>query len=647
MRNGAERVPLNQHGRLNSVRSCTHIISTTSEFPEYENAILCYIPVVKPLWVDHSLQKGKQSNAKAFNPDPKLFFCDVVVSCADIPEGDKDAIIGGVLAMGGTYSYLPSNLVTHMVALTLDNNECRRMEKKNPACKVVLPHWFDDCLKLGKKIDERPYMLPDPELLNPDYSGAVSERKENHDAFMPSTNTNSEGLPDGVFPPASPSLIRKALNAFNGRTFKLSQDLGIGPRLRRTLEDLIRSGGGYVTQSISDANFYVCQYRDGSDYIHASRSGKSVGSLLWLYYTITHNQWTNPMRRLLHYPIPRDGMDCFKNLRVSVSNYTGDAKTYLQKLIEASGATFTRAMGQTNTHLITAHAFSEKCDAAKEWNVDVVNHLWLEESYAKCQLQSLANPRYSYFPKRTNLGEVVGQTGVDWQVLKKLYWKQGEESPKEAKAKANSNIPPHEPSPLKGNSAISSEPTIRGSGSVGQIDDMDEDTLSTPVTTKEKRITNKSLPTRTPAPNKKAAGKENETPSTGSRSAKEQAVNKMHGLAPDIALYQKEMKRKGGVLHGRRKVGEIQKAVEEKEPNRGRKRSYDESEEDEDDSDVVEELAPNKQKGRTKKAKYQLPPIDHRMLLTGANEYVDDEKKETHLKVSLCLRHTNGANPST
>jgi hypothetical protein len=26
---------------------------------------------------------------------------------------------------------------------------------------------FDDCFKLGKRIDETPYLLPDPEILNP------------------------------------------------------------------------------------------------------------------------------------------------------------------------------------------------------------------------------------------------------------------------------------------------------------------------------------------------------------------------------------------------------------------------------------------------------------------------------------------------
>ncbi len=52
---------------------------------------------------------------------------------------------------------------------------------------------------------------------------------------------------------------------------------------------------------------------------------------------------------------------------------------------------------------------SEKCEAAKDWNIHIVNHLWIEESYTQCEAQSLTNQKYITFPHRTNLGEVIGQ----------------------------------------------------------------------------------------------------------------------------------------------------------------------------------------------------------------------------------------------
>src|SRR5699024_6967659 len=68
------------------------------------------------------------------------------------------------------------------------------------------------------------------------------------------------------------------------------------------------------------------------------------------------------------------------------------------------------------------HGNSEKCAAAREWGLQVVNHLWLEESYAKWKLQPVSEPRYTHFPKRTNLGEVVGQTRLDRSVLETLFF---------------------------------------------------------------------------------------------------------------------------------------------------------------------------------------------------------------------------------
>lgn len=65
-----------------------------------------------------------------------------MVCCADIPAGDADAIIGGVLAMGGLYSGSVSKMVTHIVALTEQSEKVQVAFNKNLKCKIVLPHWY-------------------------------------------------------------------------------------------------------------------------------------------------------------------------------------------------------------------------------------------------------------------------------------------------------------------------------------------------------------------------------------------------------------------------------------------------------------------------------------------------------------------------
>jgi hypothetical protein len=79
-------------------------------------------------------------------------------------------------------------------------------------------------------------------------------------------------------------------------------------------------------------------------------------------------------------------------------------------------------MHNQNTHLITAHKKSEKCDAALEWNIAVVNHQWIEESYVRHQIQSLSVKRYTEFPERINLGEVIGRTPLDRLTLQKHFF---------------------------------------------------------------------------------------------------------------------------------------------------------------------------------------------------------------------------------
>lgn len=124
----------------------THIISETSDFPQYKLARARMISVVTPGWVTHSLLKGKQGQIRQFTPDPNLFFSNINVSCADIPTGDKDAIIGAVLALGGMESSNLTKMVTHICALTMNHKLCQSALEKNLKIKIVLPHWYVDSL---------------------------------------------------------------------------------------------------------------------------------------------------------------------------------------------------------------------------------------------------------------------------------------------------------------------------------------------------------------------------------------------------------------------------------------------------------------------------------------------------------------------
>lgn len=472
---------------------------------------------------------------------------------------------------------------------------------------------FDDCLKLGKRIDEQPYLLPNPEILRKDSSddvkvpntaqmeGAMSARPE----FLPTpTDTSNNSC--------------RRLHVFNSKKVMLADDLTLGSRLRGIIEDLIEGGGGTITTTVHKADIYVCHYREGKDYVTASRKGKDVGNLSWLYYLITQNEWTSPLLRLMHYPVPRGGIPGFEKFRITLSNYGGEARIYLENLVIAAGAEFTKSMKQDNTHLITARDASEKCNAAREWDINMVNHLWIEESYAKCKVQTMTNPRYTHFPPRTNLGEVIGQTQFDRAALERLYYP---EDPDESPEFSRQTRPVMQTKDANATSARPSEPQL----AIELEAHPQEASIK-----KSRRSMNMPTPSRalpsavTPSTNRLIGiGKENETPSsTSSRGAKDRALSKLHDMAPDVALYEKERKRSGaGIWGGKRAADRIDR-------DNARKRSSSSASLEEFENGSDEEEHENK------KFKSGLPRIQMRLLITGYKKWLSSIAKEETDRVS-------------
>jgi hypothetical protein len=471
---------------------------------------------------------------------------------------------------------------------------------------------FDDCLKLGKRIDERPYILPNPEILRKDSSDDVNV--PNTAQMEGAISARPEFLPT---PTDTPGNSRRRLHVFNAKKVMLADDLTLGSRLRGIIEDLIEGGGGAITTTVYKADIYVCHYREGKDYAIASRNGKDVGNLSWLYHLITHNEWTSPLRRLMHYPVPRGGIPGFEKFRITLSNYGGEARIYLENLVIAAGAEFTKSMKPDNTHLITARDASEKCNAAKEWDINMVNHLWIEESYAKCKVQTITNPRYTHFPPRTNLGEVIGQTQFDRAALERLYYP---EDPDESPEFSRHSRPVMQTKDTNATVARPSEPQL-ATGYEGHpgSDEPQEASIK-----KSRRSMNIPTPSRvlppavTPSSNRLIGiGKENETPSsTSSRSAKDRALSKLHDMAPDLALYEKERKRSGaGVWGGKRAADRIDR-------DNARKRSSSSASLDE-----IENVSDDEEHGN-KRFKSGLPQIEMRLLITGYKKWLSSIAKE-------------------
>ncbi|KAI1416620.1 BRCT domain-containing protein [Hypoxylon sp. FL1857] len=597
----------------------THIIANSIDFPQYTDTTSMMIPVVKSKWISASLAKGRQAQIRPFTPDPRMFFSDVVLTCADIPPTDKDAIIGATMAMGGMDSENVTKLTTHICALSMDDPKCQLAVDKKLKCKIVLPHWFDDCFKLGKRIDEGPYILPDPEYLRANPEDAIKVPSSQH--LEGATSARPDYLPS---PSEDIVGARPTLTVFKGTKVMLSADLSIRDRLKNIIQGLVKTGGGEMVDDVEACDWFICQYRDGPQYVRASQTGKTVGNLSWLYYVITHNDWTSPLKRLLHYPVPREGIPGFKGKRITVSNYGGEARIYLENLINATGATYTKTMKSDNTHLITARKSGEKCEAAHDWGIEIVNHLWIEDSYVKCQMQPVSQGRHRHFPPRTHLGEIIGTTRFDEKILQTLYFPGGPEklspsSKRKRKVLDKADENSYSEGPAEGVSIGRQRHKDFNVMTDTDAEYAQKTTEAFGVPAPAKRRASNQF--STPAKGRHVrTGKENETPSTvssASRSAKDKALNRLSVLAPDIALYEKEKKR--GLKDGHGLWGGKRAADYIDRENLNRSGS----------SPVAgEEKEAKSEKRPAKKARPTLPDVNMRVVLTGFQRWVNDKHRE-------------------
>lgn len=409
-----------------------HIICKTVEFIEYNLAQISMIPITTPEWVFDSVSRAKISNPKVYSPDPKLFLKDTFVCVADnLPVGDKEAIYGGVRAFGGQYLDDLTRYTTHLIAMDMNNDKSviatsaintTQDNGDKIDIKIVLPHWIDDCLKMGKKLDEEPYMLPSPSLLNRTL-GAIDSPVITDDDILPINSSKSSFL--------------------DNKLFYISPDYNISDRLTNAIGALIKKHGGKVTTQFNPkvVDIYIGQYRAGEPYISSCKSNRIiVGNLQWLYSIIVTNKWKLPINsNLLHYPIPPTPIPEFQKLKISVTNYSGDARFYLSKLITILGGTFTKTLTRDNDFLVAAKPEGKKYEAANvKWksedgnNIKIVNHLWLEECFANWKLIEYERPQFQFLGNNANgVEKLLCKTKLNQNVLENWYNLDNMESEKE------------------------------------------------------------------------------------------------------------------------------------------------------------------------------------------------------------------------
>ncbi|KAJ2492124.1 regulator of Ty1 Transposition [Coemansia sp. RSA 2050] len=410
------------------VQYVTHVISPDTHFGEYHACVKAGVHVVTSLWAERSVMNGVHYIERYFSARSQDIFSGMVVAVTHMPAADKETLLASVMALGGQWREKMRADVTHVV-LMKDLGPKYEYVKQNPQLGIrpLLPHWFKETLNLLHPVPTEPYLFPNPPMLEGRLTHSSSDANSAALA-VPSADTHSGSAYE--LPKPSVAFLRGYTVAIDtqllyslseGAFARLGQRLGEAgatvskPRHGAAGSRAGSSNGNLPESVIADwdsVDILVCQHRSGYDYSKASRLGKIVGTFVWLYQAFLSEQLTAPTQRLLHYPVPPVPVAGMERMVISISHYRGASREYLIRLITALGAQYTAKMSKENTHLVTASPEGRKYTAALQWNVSVVNHLWIERCYQRWKLLTVSHPNFTYFPDLPVLNSMVGDTDV-------------------------------------------------------------------------------------------------------------------------------------------------------------------------------------------------------------------------------------------
>ncbi|KAK4051346.1 regulator of Ty1 Transposition [Microbotryomycetes sp. JL201] len=330
--NGGTPCPPNALSERFDIDKVTHVITDTLDFPEYaalrpdrpavskfgeaiartnnskgkEKAAATHeqderVKIVLPIWVTRSFDLQRIKECKYFSPDKAMFFASLCFSTLDLAPEDNDAVRAAVTTLGGQYFSTVTREVTHVLAVapqgvcsiflaallprltSVEQASYERLLKYGPqlGLSVVLPHWFEECLKLGQLVPIDIYQFPDPPLMTSLRDG-VKSFDQRLTEFWTSKNLdkpkqgrptasaelqnllnttaeiigddnanrlykNKKYLDNHVADPTSSkadNVAQCTLQIFKGRTVYFASNLGVRPGLEAALKARIEEAGG-------------------------------------------------------------------------------------------------------------------------------------------------------------------------------------------------------------------------------------------------------------------------------------------------------------------------------------------------------------------------------------------------------------------
>ncbi|KAJ7032738.1 hypothetical protein C8F04DRAFT_645408 [Mycena alexandri] len=357
--------------------------------------------------------------------------------------------------------------VTHLFAVSpiSEKYSTGMSHRDQTGLKVLVPDWFDDSVQLGvRDLSTETYEWPEPEVLTRRPQTPTRLKEKQRSSLSPQKKAL---YTTASWDPSKPLLVTQ--DVWGGRRILLSTSLELSGSRRCIVEDGIRkakgvpvaySGEGTVEEEVDllkDCDVLVTRYRTGQVFFEAWRAGKAIGTLSWLLNAQVTGVYSSPLDQLLHFPIPPGAVAGFEEQIISVTNYAGEMRDYLKKLITLMGGNFTPNLSTKNTALIAASLSGSKTDKAAEWSIPIVNHTWLEDCFLRWQKLTPATPKYVSYPPGRDFSDLLGERGVGPLIAEIIEGEarrlglqenadmsDGEEKEEDREVdNANANYPPH------------------------------------------------------------------------------------------------------------------------------------------------------------------------------------------------------------
>ncbi|KXN86850.1 BRCT-containing protein 1 [Leucoagaricus sp. SymC.cos] len=436
--------------KATSLTSATHVIADS---PHFEG--------VEDYWVDRTLVLGKVQPPQYYSADPSMIFSGVVAcACSEIPTHDLEVLSAGISALGGQWRVSLTNDITHLFATNQSSHKYTAAfaHRESTGIKIILPHWFDDSIRLGlPRLPVAPYEWPDPPFLKeigvkPDGVGVERKEDKGRRNMMRIVNDFTPSIDSKVPLPKDVDLLPVKKGVLEGKRILLSWTLTLYGGRREAVEAGIRRAGGVVLRYPGDdgedlsteekerrrdrkearaaveCDVLVTRWRRGRAYGKAFRLKKTIGTMAWLFNVESTGIMSRPVDQLLHYPVPRKPIENFSqhvcflvfysllcsylHQEITVTNYTGESREYLKRIITAMGAKFTPMMTGNNTVLIAAYIHGQKTSKARAWSIPVVNHTWLEDCFIQWRNLTTSTEKYIVFPQGMDFSRLLGERGM-------------------------------------------------------------------------------------------------------------------------------------------------------------------------------------------------------------------------------------------